>query len=79
MAIGRIVRENPDLIPIFLKNGLTCIGCPMAAMETLEQGALSHGIDPEGLLKELNSSRKNSDTKERKEPTGKKTKKKAKK
>jgi hybrid cluster-associated redox disulfide protein len=31
-----------------------CSGCPMAMMETLEQGCLAHGIDADEILKELN-------------------------
>ncbi len=54
MTIGQVIREHPESIPVFLKNGLTCIGCPMASMESLEQGALSHGIDLEKMLLELN-------------------------
>lgn len=56
MTIGQVIRENPSAVPVFIKNGLTCVGCPMASMETLEQGAVSHGIDLDKLLKELNSS-----------------------
>ena len=54
MPIGHLIREHPETIPILLKNGLTCVGCPMASRETLEQGAQSHGIDLDALLSELN-------------------------
>ena len=56
MTIGQVIRKHPETIPVFLRNGLTCIGCPMASMETVEQGALSHGIDAEEFVKELNAS-----------------------
>ncbi len=58
MLIGQVIRENPATVPVFLRNGLTCIGCPMAGMETVEQGAMSHGIDVEKLVKELNGTEK---------------------
>ena len=58
MPIGQVIREHPKTVPIFLKNGLSCIGCPMASMETVEEGALSHGIDVDKLMKELNSGEK---------------------
>jgi hybrid cluster-associated redox disulfide protein len=58
MTIGQVIRENPDKIPVFLRNGLTCIGCPMSSFETIEQGAVSHGIDVEKLVRELNGSEK---------------------
>jgi len=34
-----------------------CIGCPAAAMETLEEGCLAHGMDKkqiDNLIKKLN-------------------------
>jgi len=58
MTIGQVIREHPDSVPIFLKNGLTCIGCPMSSMETVEQGAEAHGIDVEKLISELNGGKK---------------------
>ncbi len=58
MPIGQVIREHPKTVPVFLRNGLSCIGCPMASMETVEQGALSHGIDVDRLMKELNASEK---------------------
>jgi hybrid cluster-associated redox disulfide protein len=36
------------------ERGMFCGGCPMAMMETLEQGARAHGIDADKLVKELN-------------------------
>ena len=69
--IGQVIRENPASVPVFIKNGLTCIGCPMASMETVEQGAMSHGIDADKLVEELNGAGK----KEKKGKAGKKAKK----
>ena len=34
--------------------GLFCGGCPMAAFETIENGAVAHGVDVDQLLEELN-------------------------
>ena len=34
---------------------MACMGCPMAMQETIEQGALAHGIDPKKLVEELNN------------------------
>jgi len=31
-----------------------CIGCAAARFESLQQGALAHGIDVDALLKDLN-------------------------
>ena len=55
MAIGDIVQENPQTVRVFLSHGLMCIGCAAARFESLEQGALAHGIDVDTLVKDLNS------------------------
>jgi len=54
MNIIDVVKNHPETVNVFQKHGLSCIGCPFAMMETLEQGAKSHGIDLEKLLKDLN-------------------------
>jgi len=57
MRIGDIVNEHPETIEVFHKHGFGCVTCPMAAMETLKQGAKVHGMDKKKIskfLKELN-------------------------
>jgi len=57
MTIGEVISSNPKAADILTKAGFGCVTCPMAAMETLEQGAVSHGMDKkelDALLKELN-------------------------
>ena len=41
-----------------MQHGLHCIGCMASSAETIEQGALAHGMkkkDIEKLIKDLNS------------------------
>ncbi len=62
MTIGDIVSKYPDTAEIMLSHGLHCIGCHANPMETLEQGALSHGMDKEEfnlMLNEINEIIKN--------------------
>lgn len=55
MTIGEVVRNHPQTVPVFFKHGLACVGCHVANWETVEQGAISHGIqDLEALLRDLN-------------------------
>lgn len=57
MTFGEITTKRPESIDIFMKYGLHCVGCSTATWETLEQGAMAHGIDDKKLdilLKELN-------------------------
>ncbi|MBU2634072.1 MAG: DUF1858 domain-containing protein [Nanoarchaeota archaeon] len=56
MKLGDVIGKHPETIDVFMKNGLHCVGCHVASYENIEEGASSHGIDVEKLLKELNQS-----------------------
>ena len=58
MLIGEVISKYPKIVKIFLKHGLGCIGCGMAQLETIEQGAKAHGIDIKNLIDDLNKSLK---------------------
>lgn len=45
MTMGDIVRNYPAAIPVMLKHGLHCVGCNVSYDETLEQGAMGHGME----------------------------------
>lgn len=53
MAIGEIVVKFPEAIPIMMQYGLHCVGCHVAAYETVEQGAAAHGMDENQINKML--------------------------
>ena len=59
MTISELIEENPEISERLGEIGLGCAGCPMSQMETIEEGALAHGIEPERLIEELNSKKKN--------------------
>ncbi len=55
--ISEVINETPAAIEILFEAGLTCVGCPMAQQETLEEGCLAHGMgenEIENLIKRLN-------------------------
>ena len=56
MTFGELLEFDSKAGAKLAERGLFCGGCPMAQLETIEQGAKAHGIDPEKLLKELNES-----------------------
>jgi hybrid cluster-associated redox disulfide protein len=58
MPIGDVVRSHPETVPVFMQHGLHCIGCAVAAFESIEEGANAHGIDVEALMKDLNEAAK---------------------
>jgi len=54
MPIGTVVKEHPETVPVFLKHGLHCIGCHVAAFESVAEGAQAHGIEVDALMTDLN-------------------------
>jgi hybrid cluster-associated redox disulfide protein len=55
MPIGDVVRKYPKTIEVFMRHGLHCIGCAVAAFESIEEGATVHGIEIEALMADLNT------------------------
>jgi hybrid cluster-associated redox disulfide protein len=54
MSISEVIARYPDTIPILMRTGMHCIGCPMAMQETLEEGLAAHGLDVKKIIDELN-------------------------
>jgi len=57
MAIGEIIEKYPETMEIMLGYGLHCIGCHVNAFESIEEGALGHGMDKktfDRMMKEIN-------------------------
>ena len=45
MLIGEAVSKYPEIGQMLMeKFGFHCVGCPMAGMESLEDGAKAHGM-----------------------------------
>ena len=55
MSITEIVFDFPEVIPVFSKYGMGCIGCMSAQYEDLGAGAEMHGIDVDLLVADLNA------------------------
>jgi len=54
MTFNEVLRKYPDSVKVLKKYGLNCFGCLGAEAESLEYGAVAHGIDVDVLLKDLN-------------------------
>ena len=53
MTIAELIEDDPDAREKLLEMGLGCAGCAMAQIETIEQGAMAHGMDPKMVLEGL--------------------------
>ena len=58
MKLVEVVNKYPETFPVFNEYGIHCIGCAMAAFESVEDGAKAHGIDMEKFVKDLNKALK---------------------
>ncbi|MBR0261377.1 MAG: DUF1858 domain-containing protein [Selenomonadaceae bacterium] len=54
MNIVEVVQRYPDTMMVFMYAGMGCFGCHAAQFESIEEGALVHGIDPDKLVEALN-------------------------
>ena len=52
--IGELLQIDENVAPLLLNIGMHCLGCPSSQRETIEQAAAVHGIDPDGLVDDIN-------------------------
>ena len=60
-TIEEVVKQYPETMMVFMKHGLHCVGCHVSSFESIEEGAMAHGVDVDILVADLNkvtSSRK---------------------
>jgi hybrid cluster-associated redox disulfide protein len=54
MTIMEAIQADPRARDIFTSYGLECPVCVGVSMESIEDGALMHGVDVEAILADLN-------------------------
>jgi len=54
MIISEVLEMDIKTAPIFMENGMHCLGCPSASGESLEAACFVHGLDADKLVNELN-------------------------
>ena len=54
-TIGELLQLDPDIANVLTGIGMHCIGCPSSQMETIEQAAMVHGLEPEALVDQINT------------------------
>ena len=53
MTIGELIRTDENIVPILMRAGMHCLGCPSSQMESLEEAAMVHGLDCDELLQDI--------------------------
>ena len=53
--LGAYYEKCPQIVEVLMQAGMGCIGCPHSQMESIEDGAMRHGIDPDLLVAKLNA------------------------
>ena len=54
MTFADLLKKHPEVVEDLMDAGMNCIGCPASTFETIEMGAMSHGIDPKELIDKIN-------------------------
>ena len=54
MLIGDLVQTHELIAPMLMRAGMHCLGCPSSQMETIEEAAMVHGIEPDALVNQIN-------------------------
>ena len=55
MTFHQVLQMSPQVAKVLGKYNLGCVGCMGAMNETLEQGAIAHGLDVNDILRDLNA------------------------
>ncbi|MEE8565128.1 MAG: DUF1858 domain-containing protein [Candidatus Thermoplasmatota archaeon] len=55
MNIKEVIEKHPEVIPIFQKYNMGCIGCIAASFEKLCDIASGHGVDVKTFVNDLNN------------------------
>lgn len=54
MLIHEIIEIDPGNAAILMAAGMHCVGCPSAAMESLEEACQVHGMDVDEVIVSIN-------------------------
>ena len=54
MLIAEVVEKYPQVVQTMMMSGMGCVHCAIAHGESLADGAMAHGIDPDALVNALN-------------------------
>ena len=58
MNIREVTEKHPEVVPVFVKYNMGCVGCIAASFEKIKDIAAVHGVDVKQFVKELNEAMK---------------------
>jgi hybrid cluster-associated redox disulfide protein len=58
MNIKDVISKHPEVVPVFAKHNMGCIGCIAASFEKISDIAQVHGINVDLFVDELNKAMK---------------------
>lgn len=53
-TFSELIQSHPEAVEPLMEAGMHCIGCPASQFETIEEGAMMHGLDPDELVEKIN-------------------------
>lgn len=53
MSIRDLLKAYPEVVPVFLRHRMNCVGCVMAEFMTLKDAIFIYKLDEEVFLREL--------------------------
>ena len=59
MTFNEVLDMGPEVVQVFVKYNMGCVGCAAAKFESIEQGAKAHGVNLDELLNDLNAALNN--------------------
>ena len=54
MNIREVIEKHPEVVPVFAKYNMGCIGCIAASFEKISDIAAVHGVAVKKFVEELN-------------------------
>lgn len=55
MNIRKVIEKHPEVLPVFQKYNMGCVGCVAASFEKIGDIATVHGVDVEKFVDDLNN------------------------
>ena len=53
LTVAKLLATSREVIPVFIRHRMACVGCPLAAFEQLESAALHYGLEPDAFIAEV--------------------------